>query len=152
MVRNEPEGIRRYINIGTGNYNPKLAKLYTDLRILIGRYLEHSRIFYFQNGDREEIFIGSADWMSRNLNRRVETDTPIREKDLIAQLKTRLEVTLADNRHTWELQPDGTYIQRRPHVNEPERSCQHAFMDGTSVVDKLWSFWLIERFFDRGLY
>ena len=110
---------------------PGLAGISDNIRVIsiIGRYLEHSRIFYLQNGDREEIFIGSADWMPRNLNRRVETVTPIEEESLIAQLKTILEVTLADNRHAWELQPDGTYIQRCPQTNEPERSCQHAFMD-----------------------
>ena len=66
--------------------------------------------------------------MPRNLNRRVETVTPIEEENLIAQLKTILQITLSDNRHAWELQSDGSYIQRHPQ-NESERSCQQAFMD-----------------------
>ena len=66
--------------------------------------------------------------MPGNLNRRLETITPIEEKNSIAQLKTILQITLSDNRYAWELQPDGTYIQRHPQ-NELECSCQQTFMD-----------------------
>ncbi len=240
VVRQEGEKIRRYFHVGTGNYNPKTAKLYTDLGILscredlgadltdlfnfltgysrqqsyrkllvapvnlrkrmvemirreaeharnggtgrivakmnalvdaeimenlyrasqagvqidlivrgmcslrpgipgvsenirvisiIGRFLEHSRIFYFHNGGEEEVYIGSADWMGRNLSRRVEAVTPIEDPAIMKELEEVLGIMLADNRQAWELQSDGTYIQRRPAENEPVRSTQVILME-----------------------
>ncbi|NET48105.1 MAG: polyphosphate kinase 1, partial [Merismopedia sp. SIO2A8] len=240
VVRREPEGIRRYIHIGTGNYNPKTAKLYTDVGLLscrhelgadltelfnvltgyskqrgyrkllvapvslrdrmtqliqreidhakvghparimakmnslvdkkliaklyeasnagvqidliirgicclrpglanmseniqvisiIGRYLEHSRIFWFQNNGESECFIGSADWMPRNLDRRVEAVTPIEEGAIAQHLYDVMELMLSDNRQAWELQPDGRYQQRQPEDEEPVRSSQVILME-----------------------
>ncbi|HLO48994.1 MAG TPA: polyphosphate kinase 1 [Kamptonema sp.] len=240
VVRREEDKIRRYVHIGTGNYNPKTARLYTDLGILscredlgadltdlfnfltgysrqhsyrkllvapvnmrdrflalirreaehskngkggrivakmnalvdpeiiaalyeasmagvkidlivrgicclrpgveevsenikaisiVGRYLEHSRIFYFQNGGEEEVFIGSADWMRRNLSRRVEAIVPIEDLEIAKDLQEILGIMLADNRQAWDLQPDGHYIQRRPSPNSPEVSSQQILMD-----------------------
>ena len=225
VVRREKERIRRYVHIGTGNYNPKTARLYTDLGLfscredlgadltdlfnyltgysrqksyrqllvapvnmrdrfmnliyreientqkglsgrivakmnslidpriitalyeasragvkidlivrgtcclrpglknvsenisvisIVGRFLEHSRIFYFYNNGNEEIYFGSADWMPRNLDRRVEAITPIQDSDLAKDLQEILGMMLADNRQAWELQSDGSYVQRRP--------------------------------------
>jgi polyphosphate kinase len=239
VVRQEEDEIRRYVHVGTGNYNPKTAKLYTDLGLMscredlgidlsnlfnhltgyseqhafrkllvspidmrdrmiamirreiehckkgkpgrmiakmnalvdpiiiqalyeasqagvqidlmirgicclrpgvkevsetirvisiIGRYLEHSRIFYFHNDGKEEVYIGSADWMPRNLDRRVEAVTPVEELQLCDRLKEILEMMLADNRQAWELQPDGQYVQRHPGKDEPERSTQEILM------------------------
>ncbi len=240
VVRREQERIRRYVHIGTGNYNPKTARIYTDLGLLscrenlgadltdlfnyltgysrqqsyrkllvspvtmrdrmtemirreidrcengssgrivakmnslvdpkiiatlyeasqagvqidlvvrgicclrpgvegvseninvisiVGQFLEHSRIFYFQNGGEEEVYIGSADWMPRNLNRRVEAVTPVEDPEIAKDLQEILGVMLADNRHAWELQADGNYIQRRPPDNGPEQSSQHILME-----------------------
>lgn len=240
VVRQEKEKIRRYVHIGTGNYNPKTAKIYTDLSLLscreelgadltdlfnfltgysrqksyrkllvapvslrgsmiemihreaencrkgkngrivakmnslvdqeliqalyeasqagveidliirgicclrpglpgfsdkirvisiIGRFLEHSRIFYFHNQGKEEIFIGSADWMTRNLSRRVEAVTPIKSPDIFSDLQEILGVMLADNRKAWELQSDGTFIQRKPKKDEEVRSTHDIFME-----------------------
>jgi len=240
VVRQEKEQIRRYVHIGTGNYNPKTAKIYTDLGLLscreelgadltdlfnfltgysrqksyrkllvapvslrgrmieminreaencrqgktgrivakmnslvdkqviqtlyqasqagvevdliirgicclrpgiagisenirvisiIGRFLEHSRIFYFHNQGKEEIFIGSADWMTRNLSRRVEAVTPIIAPEIFGDLQEILGVMLADNRKAWELQPEGTFVQRKPKKDEEERSTHDTFMD-----------------------
>ncbi|MDX2098297.1 MAG: polyphosphate kinase 1 [Leptolyngbyaceae cyanobacterium bins.59] len=240
VVRQEGELIRRYVHIGTGNYNPKTANLYTDLGILscrqelgadltdlfnyltgysrqqsyrkllvapvclrdrmgdlirreiehckngrsgrivakmnslvdpkiirilyeasrvgvqidlivrgicclrpgipgvsdtirvisvVGRYLEHSRIFYFHNNGEEEIFIGSADWMTRNLDRRVEVITPIEDPEIAKDLQEILGILLSDNRQAWELQSDGTYLRRRPNENEPELVAQKILMD-----------------------
>ncbi|MEO1145521.1 MAG: polyphosphate kinase 1 [Cyanobacteria bacterium J06638_22] len=239
VVRQEGDHIRRYIHIGTGNYNPKTARLYTDLGIMtcrddlgadltdlfnfltgysrqhsyrkllvapvnlrdrmtsmirreidhahsgtggriiakmnslvdpkmisclyeasqagveidlivrgicclrpgldgvsenirvisiIGQFLEHSRIFYFGNAGDEEIYIGSADWMPRNLDRRVEAVTPIEDPRLLAQLKDLLDIFLHDNRQAWEMNPDGTFTQRRPKEDEPERSSHEILM------------------------
>jgi polyphosphate kinase len=225
VVRREPDGIRRYVHIGTGNYNSRTARLYTDFGLLtchpdlgadvsevfnlltgfsrqrdyrrlfvapatmmdrflelirreseharagrpariiakmnalqspamikalyeasqagvdvdlivrgicclrpgipgvsdrirvvsiVGRFLEHSRIYYFQNGGDDEYFIGSADWMPRNLERRVEVITPILDHGLHHRLASLLEVYLADDRQGWDLAADGTYRQRTP--------------------------------------
>ncbi|PSB34313.1 polyphosphate kinase 1 [Stenomitos frigidus] len=90
---------------------------------IVGRFLEHSRIFHFHNNGEEEVFIGSADWMPRNLDRRVEAITPVEEPSLAAKLRAILDIFLADNRHAWDLQPDGAYTQRHPHA-APERDAQ----------------------------
>lgn len=240
VVRQEGDRIRRYVHIGTGNYNPKTAKLYTDLGLLscreelgadltdlfnyltglskqksyrrllvapvtlrdrmvalirreiehcqngnagritakmnslvdpqiivtlyeasqagvqidlivrgicclrpgikgvsenirvisiVGRYLEHSRIFYFHNHGQEEVFIGSADWMSRNLDRRVEAVTPVEDPNIAPELISLLGIMLTDNRHAWELQSDGSYIQRHPSKDFPEKDAQKLLME-----------------------
>ncbi|MDJ0902524.1 MAG: polyphosphate kinase 1 [Xenococcus sp. MO_188.B8] len=240
IVRQEENKIRRYVHIGTGNYNPKTAKLYTDLGLIscredlgadltdlfnfltgysrqksyrkllvapvnmrdrmtamihremehaqnggkgrivvkinslvdkqiiatlyeasnagveidlivrgicclrpgvkgvsenirvisiIGRFLEHSRIFYFYNGGEEEVYIGSADWMTRNLSRRVEAITPIEDSSLTADLHEILGIMLADNRQAWELQPDGSYIQRKPSKDRQAQSTHKILME-----------------------
>ncbi len=110
---------------------PGLSEVSENIRVMsiVGRYLEHSRIFYFHNDGQEEIYLGSADWMPRNLNRRVEAVTPVEEPSLVKRLKEILEIMLADNRYAWELQADGTYLQRHPQADEPERSAQNIFMD-----------------------
>jgi polyphosphate kinase len=243
VVRHEEEQIRRYVHIGTGNYNPKTARIYTDVGLLscredlgadltdlfnyltgysrqqsyrkllvapvnlrdrllmlihreiehakngdqgrivakmnalvdqplimalyeasqagvkidlivrgicclrpgvkgvsenirvisiVSRFLEHSRIFYFHNQGNEEIFIGSADWMPRNLDRRVEAVTPVEDPDLSKDLQEILGIMLADNRHAWELQPDGHYTQRRPTPGSGEQSSQNVLMEMAS--------------------
>lgn len=254
VVRQEGDRIRRYVHVGTGNYNPKTSKLYTDLGILscrdslgadltdlfnfltgysrqtayrkllvapltlrkgmvalmqreidharagrsarilakmnslvdaemirllyeasqagveiqliirgicclrpglpgisdriqvisvIGRYLEHSRIFCFHNDGDEEYYIGSADWMPRNLDRRVEAVTPIEDPALVQEVQTLLDIMWSDNRQAWDLQPDGTYVQRRPAPDEPERNTHLLLMeraqqrDHGSTIDSL---------------
>ncbi|MEC4895452.1 MAG: polyphosphate kinase 1 [Oscillatoria sp. PMC 1051.18] len=237
VVRQEGSEIRRYVHIGTGNYNPKTAKIYTDLGILscredlgadltdlfnyltgysrqrsyrkllvspvslrdrmtamirremeygskgrivakmnslvdqkiiatlyeasqagvkidlivrgicclrpgvekvsenirvvsiISRLLEHSRIYYFQNGGNEEVYIGSADWMPRNLDRRVEAVTPIEDSEITKDLQEILGVMLSDNRQAWELQADGSYIQRKPPADDKADSAQENLLE-----------------------
>lgn len=240
VVRREKDMIRRYVHIGTGNYNPKTAKLYTDLGLLscrpelgadltdlfnyltgysrqqdyqklliapvslrsrmtdfirkeaklakdgkqgriivkmnalvdapiiqelykasqagveidliirgicclrpgiqgisenirvtsiIGRFLEHSRVFYFHNDGSDRYYIGSADWMPRNLDRRVEAMVPIEDPAIRKELDGLLEICLEDNRQAWEMQPDGTYIERLPSEDEPSRSTQTILME-----------------------
>ena len=91
-----------------------------NLRLIsiVGRYLEHSRIFYFRNGAEREVdgefYIGSADWMHRNLESRVEVVTPIADAALRQDLWEILHIYLADHRSAWDMQPDGSYVQRRP--------------------------------------
>ncbi len=225
VVRREPDGIKRYVHIGTGNYNSKTARLYTDLGLfttsrsvsaditdlfnsltgfsrqrsyrkllvapasmrarflelirregeharagkggriiakmnsvvdeqiiealyeasragaeidlvirgvcclrpgvvgvserirvisIVGRFLEHSRVFYFANAGEPEYYLGSADWMTRNFDRRVEAITPVDDVLLHAKLESLLSVCLSDNREAWDLAAGGTYTQRTP--------------------------------------
>ncbi|BAB75292.1 polyphosphate kinase 1 [Anabaena sp. FACHB-709] len=110
---------------------PGIKDISDNIRIIsiIGRFLEHSRIYYFHNNGQEEIFIGSADWMSRNLDRRVEVITPIKDPDIAKDLQEILGILLADNRQAWDLQADGSYIQRLPGENCPETNSQKTLMN-----------------------
>ncbi len=227
VVRREPDGIRRYVHIGTGNYNSKTARTYTDFGLftcdpeigtdvselfnlltgfsrqktyrrlivapanmrerfialirreaeqaragmsariiakinalvdaetiaalydasragveidlivrgicclrpgvegvserirvisIVGRFLEHSRLFFFANGGQSEYYTGSADWMPRNLERRVEAVVPVVDVAQHERLRTLLETCLTDNRQAWDLHADGHYVQRTPGV------------------------------------
>ncbi|MBS3027091.1 MAG: polyphosphate kinase 1 [Dolichospermum sp. DET50] len=109
---------------------PGLPNLSDNIRVIsiIGRFLEHSRIYYFYNNSQEEIYIGSADWMRRNLDRRVEVITPIKDQEIAKDLQEILGIMLADNRHAWDLQSDGSYIQRCPGENCPEANSQKTIM------------------------
>ncbi|MES2525284.1 MAG: polyphosphate kinase 1 [Gemmatimonadota bacterium] len=238
VVRRDPDGIRRYVHIGTGNYQSKTARLYTDLGLLtaspeigadltdlfnsltgvsrqkfyrkllvapsnlrermleliareadhardgrggriigkmnalvdpevisalyrasqagveidlivrgicclvpglpgtserirvisiVGRFLEHSRVLYLANGGNPEYYIGSADWMPRNLDRRVEVLTPIDDLQLHRQLHSVLEASLSDNRQAWDLDSDGQYKRRMP-GDQAEMSSQSRFI------------------------
>jgi polyphosphate kinase len=93
---------------------------------VIGRFLEHSRLYWFGNGGEPEIFIGSADWMPRNLDRRVEALTPIEDPDLRLRLEQLLELYLGDNRSAWDMQSDGRFVMRQPEGEE--RQVQHQLM------------------------
>jgi polyphosphate kinase len=79
------------------------------VRSIVGQYLEHSRVFSFSNGGRPELFIGSADLMERNLDRRVEAIVPIEDLEARARIEAVLKVMLEDDRRSWQLCPDGTY-------------------------------------------
>ena len=81
------------------------------VRSIVGEFLEHSRIWMFGNGGRAEWYIGSADLMERNLDRRVEVVTPVEDNEAQARLARIVEVMLADDRRSWQLQPDGTWIR-----------------------------------------
>jgi polyphosphate kinase len=250
VVRRDPDGIRRYVHIGTGNYNSKTARVYTDLglftvneaiasdisdvfnlltgfsrqrtyrkllvapttmkarflgllareaaharagrparvvaklnaivdseviaglygasqagvaidliirgicclrpglpgvsdrirvRSIVGRFLEHSRIFSFANGGEEEFYIGSADWMPRNLERRVEAITPVEDRALQARLRSLLDTCLDDNRQSWELHADGTYAQLRAPSPEEEVASHDRFLRDPWGLDRMIS-------------
>jgi polyphosphate kinase len=83
------------------------------VKSIIGRFLEHSRVYYFRNGGRDEVYLGSADLMPRNLNRRVEIIFPVRDRRLVRRIRDEiLEVYLADNVNAHEISKDGTYARR----------------------------------------
>ena len=92
---------------------PGIPGLSENVRVVsvVGRFLEHSRVFYFRIGDREEYFIGSADAMRRNLSDRIEVLTPVEDPGLQDRLRVFLDVQLGDRRSAWEMRPDGSYQQ-----------------------------------------
>ena len=176
VVRREEDGIKRYVHLGTGNYNDVTAKLYTDMgmltasdamgksakiiakmnslcdptiiralyeasnagvkielivrgicclktgipglsenitvRSIVGNFLEHARIFYFYNDGFEDVYMGSADWMPRNLDKRVEITFPVEDEDLKKRVIEILEIQLSDTLKAHIMQPDGSYAKQ----------------------------------------
>ncbi len=110
---------------------PGVEKVSENIRVIsiIGRLLEHSRVSYFYNGGDEEVYIGSADWMPRNLDRRIEAIAPIQDPNIAKELEEILGIMLADNRQAWDLQSDGSYIQRHPPKGSADQSTQQVLMD-----------------------
>jgi polyphosphate kinase len=97
------------------------------VRSVVGRFLEHSRIVAFENGGDREIFVGSADWMGRNLDRRVEAMVPVLDPLLAETIYGQiLAIIAADNVKARELQPDGTY--RRMHPDGMPVNAQQVFL------------------------
>jgi len=115
----------------TCRLRPGIAGLSESVRVIsiVGRFLEHTRIFHFLNGGNEEYFIGSADCMKRNLEDRVEVVTPVEAPDLQRELQQILDVQLNDRRSAWEMQSDGSYVQRMPGEGEDPRSSQQILID-----------------------
>lgn len=103
---------------------PGVSGLSERIRVIsiIGRFLEHSRIWMFGNAGDAEYYFGSADWMPRNLDRRVEVVTPVGNPLFQKRLQSVLEVCLSDNRQAWDLLADGTYVQRTPAAGRGERA------------------------------
>jgi polyphosphate kinase len=112
---------------------PGLPDVSENIRVIsiIGRFLEHSRIYYFNNGGDAKIFIGSADWMTRNLDRRVEVITPIEDPEISNDLQEILGIMLSDNRQAWDMQSDGSYKQRCPQIGTEAQSTQQTLMEMT---------------------
>ncbi|MCW8920567.1 MAG: polyphosphate kinase 1, partial [Sedimenticola sp.] len=100
----------------TCRFRPGLPGLSENAQVIgiVGRFLEHTRIYYFKNGGEEEYFIGSADAMKRNLESRVEVVTPVTDKKLTDELRSVLDTQLNDKRSAWQMQTDGSFIQRQP--------------------------------------
>jgi polyphosphate kinase len=96
---------------------------------LVGRFLEHARIFAFSDGDDEQIYLGSADLMQRNLDRRVETAFPLRERHHRERVRRLLDLQLADNANGWELGPDGTFERRHPGDGEEQVDSQRILLE-----------------------
>ena len=110
-------GVTVLLNVrGVCLLRPRVAGLSDNIRVvsIVDRFLEHSRIVYFRNGGAEQVYLASADWMPRNLERRVELMFPVEQPDLRRRLVRILELYFADNCHSYELQADGHYRPRRP--------------------------------------
>ncbi len=115
---------------GICSLRPGLEGHSENVRVIsiIGRFLEHSRVFWFANGGAAEVYLGSADWMGRNLDRRVEAVTPVDEPLLRERLEGLLHTYLADNRGAWDMQSDGRFVQRMP--GDEEHNSQVELMTG----------------------
>ncbi|WP_333686808.1 polyphosphate kinase 1 [Methylococcus capsulatus] len=140
MIRHLYEASRAGVRIelvvrGICCLRPGVPGLSENIRVIsvVGRYLEHSRIFRFKNGGADEYYIGSADWMTRNLDHRVEAVTPVEDAAAVHHLEQVLAFLLNDNRHAWDLQSDGRYLQRQPAEGEPERAAQALLMEGARL-------------------
>jgi len=103
------------------------------VRSIVGRFLEHSRVWYFRNGGRDDVYIGSADLRPRNLDRRVEVMVPIDEPSLAHEIRQEiLETYLRDTASARVLRPDGRYVRLHPRDGEPALSSQRAFLHPTA--------------------
>lgn len=122
---------------GICSLRPGVKGLSENIRVrsIVGRFLEHSRVFYFLDDGEEQYYISSADWMERNLNKRIELLIPVEDRRCKHKLKELLEITMKDTAKARELLPDGTY-QRVPREGEPYNS-QETFIEVTwKRVDK----------------
>ncbi len=114
----------------TCRLRPGIAGLSENIDVIsiVGRFLEHARIYYFQNGGDEEYYIGSADLMQRNLESRVESVVPVEDPELQEELWFILETQLKDARSAWEMKSDGSYVQRTPKKGDEPMSSQEIFV------------------------
>ena len=128
------------LRAGVPGLSPTI-KVYSTL----GRFLEHSRIYRFENGGTPEFYIGSADWMTRNLSRRMEVVTPVCDQVIKAELEAILRTYEEDNCSAWDMQPDGEYLLRRPAAGESPRGAQEAFIERSASALQLRSSWVEDR-------
>ncbi len=104
---------------------------------IIGRFLEHSRAFYFLNAGHEEVYIGSADWMPRNLDRRIEAVAPVLDPAHRAGIRDLLELMWRDNRQAWDLDAEGHYTQRQPPSPEQELATHRVLVESYRELGRL---------------
>jgi len=116
----------------TCRMRPDIPGISENVRIIsvVGRFLEHARIYFFHNGGNEEYYIGSADLMTRNLESRVEVVAPVEDEKLRQELRLILDVQLSTKKHVWTMQQNGTYVQRaRISETESALSSQDTFIE-----------------------
>lgn len=120
---------------GICQLRPGVLGLSENIRVrsIIGRFLEHSRVFYFESNGAQELLCSSADWMSRNMFHRVETCFPIKHKKIRDRILDELNVYLADNTHAWILQDSGSYEIMSPKDKEEAVDAQAILLERWSV-------------------
>ena len=116
---------------GICSLRPGIPGVSENIRVIsvVDRFLEHSRIFYFENAGNPEVFVGSADWMDRNLSRRVEVVFPVEQADLKQRVIDILKLTLADTVKARELLPDGSYQRVKPPEGATPLRSQQRFLE-----------------------
>jgi len=132
LYRAAQDGVRVDLVVrDTCRLRPGIAGLSENVTVIsvVGRFLEHTRIYYFQNAGDEEYFIGSADTMKRNLESRVEVVAPVESETLRRDLRNFIDTQLSDQRNAWEMQSDGTYVQRQPRNAHEEKGCQQRLIE-----------------------
>ena len=119
---------------GTCCLRPGIPGVSDNIRVrsIIGRFLEHSRVYYFHANGEEKLYLSSADWMDRNVFRRVEIAFPIQHPELKQRLMDDLDLCLQDNQGAWELQADGTWQRRSPAAGEDPLLAQQQFLEKMS--------------------
>jgi len=110
---------------------PGLAGVSETIRVVsvIGRFLEHSRLFWFANDGAAELYLGSADWMERNLDRRVEAVVPVQDQQLCIQLEWMMQLYLDDTSAAWQMRGDGSYEPAIAAENQEELRAQDVLME-----------------------
>jgi polyphosphate kinase len=130
LYRASRAGVPMALNVrGLCCLRPGVPGLSERVRVfgVVGRFLEHGRLYEFTNGGAPEYYLGSADWMKRNLDGRVESLVPVTDPGLQRELAHVLDVYEQDNVSCWDLAPDGTSTRRRPAPGEAARACQEVF-------------------------
>ena len=136
LYRASQAGVRVELIVrDTCRLRPGIANLSENVKVvsIVGRFLEHGRIYYFQNGGEEEYYIGSADCMKRNLESRVEVVVPIDAEELRQQLRQIFDNQLSQRIGVWTMQSDGSYIRYNPKAGEKS---QHLQMAAVSMAER----------------
>jgi polyphosphate kinase len=135
LYRASQAGVPITLNVrGLCCLRPGVPGLSDTVRVysVVGRFLEHSRLYRFTNGGNAEYFTGSADWMHRNLTNRIETVVPVQDPALRRALDEVIEVYETDNCSAWDCGADGIYVQRRPAEGDVCRAAQTVFLEKAS--------------------
>ena len=132
LYRASQAGVRVQLLVrGICSLRPGLAGISEHIEVtsIVGRFLEHSRIYYFRNGGDEEVYLGSADLMPRNLDHRVEILFPLADDKLVARVRDELLARyLGDTAKARRMLPDGTYVRRKPANGKPALNCQESWI------------------------
>jgi polyphosphate kinase len=130
LYRASQAGVKIRLNVrGICCLRPGVKGLSENITVLsvVDRYLEHARLFRFHNGGDAKLFLSSADWMPRNLDRRIELLVPVEDRDSAEKVAQVLKTCLADTKQAWRLLPSGAYERRQPDARHPALRCQEAF-------------------------
>lgn len=130
LYRASQAGVKIRLNVrGICCLRPGVKGLSENITVLsvVDRYLEHARLFRFHNGGDAKLFLSSADWMPRNLDRRIELLVPVEDRDSAEKVAQILKTCLADTKQAWRLLPTGAYERRQPDARHPALRCQEAF-------------------------
>jgi len=139
LYRASQAGVRVLLNVrGICMLVPGVEGLSDRITVvrIVDRFLEHSRIFYFQNGGSEEVYCASADWMNRNLERRIELMFPIDQRELRKRLIQLLKLYFKDNQKASLLLPSGKYVRKKPEKGEPFIRVQHVLYQEMVTLSK----------------